>query len=361
MNSYLAAWAATDWITPIRLKKVLKVYGDLKTAWKNICLQDLIKMKETEKSIQKLLELKKNIIPEKECEKNKIHGISLMYIHDGIYPSKLKEISSPPVFLYYQGEWKDDFDISLAVIGTRRVSAYGKQVVENLVPQLASKLTIVSGLAIGIDTLSHQACLHASGKTIAVLGGSLENIYPSANKNLAQRILDTGGMLISEFPPGTEARPFHFPRRNRIISGLSLGALVIEGQEKSGSLITARMALEQNREVFAVPGNIYSSQSTGTNQLIQKGEAKLVKSAEDVFDELQIEQKKEYQEAKKQLKFSSETEEKIYNSLSHEGLDINQISEITNLETTKVSSSLTLMEIKGLVKNIGSGMWVRKI
>lgn len=359
MNFYFAAWAATDWLTPVRLKKVLKVYKNLEAAWENLCLKDLLDMRETEKSIHSILEAKKNIVPEKEYEKMKTNGISLMYIHDALYPSKLKEISSPPVFLYYKGAWQSEFDIAFAVVGTRKVSAYGKQVLENLVPQLASKLTIVSGLALGVDALAHEACLNASGKTIAVLGGSLDLIYPSSNSGLSKRILESGGMLLSEFPPGTEARPFHFPRRNRIISGLSLGTLIIEGKEKSGSLITARMALEQNREVFAVPGNIYSSQSSGTNLLIQKGEAKLVRSSEDIFEELNIEQKKEYQEAKKSLEFSSDIEEKIYHALSHEGFDISQISEVSNFDTSKISSSLTLMEMKGMVKNIGSGMWVR--
>jgi DNA processing protein len=201
------------------------------------------------------------------------------------YPRLLKEIYDPPTPLYVLGNLKPKNELMIAVVGSRKPTEYAKELIPKLIKGLVKhKFTIVSGLALGIDTLVHEETLKHGGKTIAVLGSGLKNIYPKANIDLARSILQKGGAILSEYSPTTEPRPYHFPKRNRIISGLSLGTVVIEAAKRSGSLITARMALEQNREVFAIPGSILSLNSKGTNQLIQEG-AKLVTSVKDIIEE----------------------------------------------------------------------------
>jgi DNA processing protein len=200
------------------------------------------------------------------------------------YPPQLKQIPDPPLVLYVRGDVKVLSRYALAIVGTRRPTAYGSQVAQRLARDLAQRqLVIVSGLARGIDSAAHRGALEAAGKTVAVLGSGIDVIYPRENKRLAEQVAECGA-LISEFPPGTSPAPENFPIRNRTISGLALGVVVVEAAEYSGSLITARLALEQNREVFAVPGNITSAQSFGPNHLIKQG-AKLVDEWMDVIEE----------------------------------------------------------------------------
>jgi DNA processing protein len=219
-------------------------------------------------------------------------------------------------------------------------------------------LTIVSGLAIGIDTLAHNAALTAKGRTIAILGSGLDkaNIYPAQNRHLAEKIIAEGGALVSEFNPGTPALKHHFPQRNRIVSGLSLGTLVIEADQKSGSLITAKFALEQNREVFAVPGSIYSQFSLGTNSLIREG-AKAVLCSEDIAEGLNLEKVKMFVEAKKIIPESQE-EKIILECLGKDSKHINEIVRELKLDMSKINSTLTIMEMKGMIKNLGNMTYV---
>jgi len=218
-------------------------------------------------------------------------------------------------------------------------------------------LTIVSGLALGIDTLAHKACLEARGRTIAVIGSGLDrnSIYPSSNRRLFDMIAENGA-VISEYPIGTAAMPYHFPARNRIISGLSLGVLVIEATEKSGTSLTANHALSQNRQVFAIPGPIYSPSSVGPNNLIKIG-AKLVCNIQDVLEELNLVSLTEQIEAKEIIP-DTEEEALILKLLSHEPLHIDKIVIETKLDTATVSSTLTLMEMKGKAKNLGGMQYV---
>lgn len=206
---------------------------------------------------------------------------------DPRYPARLREIHSAPATLYVRGNFAALNDPQIAVVGCRRMSAYGSENAFQFSKALAEiGITITSGLAMGIDTMAHQGALAAKGQTIAVLGTGLNNIYPSQNKKLASDIIEQGGAIISELPLDAEPFPYHFPRRNRIISALSLGVLVIEAAEKSGSLITARFALEQNREIFAIPGSIHSATSKGCHQLIKEG-ATLVESISDLLVQVQ--------------------------------------------------------------------------
>lgn len=212
---------------------------------------------------------------------------------DENYPCLLKEIYDPPQQLYYLGELKAREKFPLAVVGTRKISFYGKKATERLVNGLCQAgLTIVSGLALGVDGLAHQIALENGTRTIAVLGSGLDTVYPPDHKKLAKRIIDTGGALVSEYPPKTKPSKLTFPARNRIVAGMSLGVLVIEAPIKSGAMITARLALDQGREVFAVPGDIYSENSQGCNLLIKKG-AKPVTKIEDILESFNYNDKDE--------------------------------------------------------------------
>lgn len=276
-------------------------------------------------------------------------------IEDKNYPKLLKEIKDPPKVLYYLGEIKPE-ENCFAIVGTRRYSSYGKQVALEIAGDLAeSGLTIVSGLAPGIDTFSHQAAVERKKRTIAVLGTGLDekSIYPKSNLDLAKEIIETDGCLISEYPPGIRGTQFTFPQRNRIISGLSLGTLVIEAKEKSGALITANFAFSQKRKIFAVPGQIYSSNSKGPHFLIKRG-AKLVDNINDILQELNLPLKS------RELAFlqgENEGENLILNILKEEALYIDKIIERAKLPAATIARTLSILEIKGKVKNLGNNVF----
>ena len=280
--------------------------------------------------------------------------IKTINIQDKNYPKLLKGIKDPPEVLYVRGELNPE-ENCFAVVGTRMASAYGKQVALEIAGDLAEAgLTIVSGMAPGIDTFVHQATLERKGRTIAVLGTGLDekSIYPQSNLKLAKKILETGGCLISEYPPGTPGSKFTFPNRNRIISGLSLGVLVVEAKQKSGALITAHHAFEQKRKVFAIPGSIHSLNSKGCHYLIKKG-AKLVENANDILKELNL------PELTSPGLMRSETEEEnlILGVLKEGVLDIDKIIEKTKLSAATVASTLAVLEIKGKVRNLGGNTY----
>jgi len=233
----------------------------------------------------------KTIDPEKEYQKLQDLGVKLILEKDKEYPKQLKEIPHPPKGLYLKGNINlltQTKSIPLAIVGSRNMSEYGKQVCEKIIKDLSLyNFIIISGLAYGIDTCAHQQSLANNLKTIAVLGSGLERIYPNPNRPLAEKIIQNGGLLISEFPINSPPLTFHFLQRNRIMSGLTKGVLIIEAQERSGSLNIARLALEQNREVFAVPNPIFGKNSTGINKLIQSG-AKLTQEVKDILEEFNI-------------------------------------------------------------------------
>jgi DNA processing protein len=284
----------------------------------------------------------------------------LIIINDKAYPSQLKEISSAPPVLYFRGDIGILENKSIAIVGSRKFTTYGQRVTENITRDLVrAGLTIVSGLAIGIDGIAHRSALAGEGLTIAVLGTGIDDttIYPREHFSLAQDILYGGGAIITEQPPKTPSLKQNFPARNRIMAGLSLGTLVIEAAIGSGSLITAEFALEQNREVFAIPGDIFSPQSAGANFLIKKG-AKLVSSATDILEELNISQ---IQSTHNLKMFEPLTEEEriIWKVLSNDPIHIDKISKMTRLDTARVASVLSSLEIEGVVKNIGGQNFIK--
>ncbi len=272
---------------------------------------------------------------------------------DRTYPKILKHISDPPEVLYCRGNIALLNTECFAVVGTRAMTPYGQEAARQIVPGLARHFTIVSGLALGIDAAAHRATLDCSGKTIAVLGSGISLITPETNLRLGQDILKNNGLIISEHPGKKPAYKDSFPERNRIISGLSKGVLIIEADEKSGSLITARLAGEQNRDVFAVPGNIFSSKSMGPHKLIRTG-AKLVASAHDVLDD--------YSKLPFIKSPGLSTADPVHSVIlaileTHGPLNIDSIIEHSKLGASKIMGALALMEIQGLVTQMASGIF----
>jgi len=288
-------------------------------------------------------------------------GVRLITFWDDDYPDLLKQIYDPPALLFIKGTLKKEDKFSVAIVGTRQPSSYGKLVTERLTQELARKgLTIVSGLAYGVDMLAHKFALQSGGRTLAVLGSGVDVIYPSENRGLAKKI-ESAGVLISEFPMGTDPDRNNFPRRNRIISGLSMGTLVIEAGLKSGALITAAMALDQGREVFAVPGNVDSPKSMGTNELIKQGGAKLVISAEDILEEIQPQFSLDLQMERKQRAAAhlSEQEKKIIDLLSNEPMHIDLIAAESGQPTSHALALLLSLELKSLVRQLPGKQFIR--
>lgn len=343
---------------PVRMQKLKKGFSLFENAF-NASSNELLKAGIEENIAEEFIAARSNINPDEISEKLKKENIKVITIDDKEYPKLLKEIYKPPYLIYYKGKLKENNEFNIAVVGARKFTSYGKMAVERIAEDLANNnLSIVSGLALGIDALAHNSTLKVNGRAIAVLGSGLDkqNIYPSSNRYLADKIIDSGGVLMSEFPIGTAPLKHHFPQRNRIISGLSLGTLVIEAGEKSGALITARFALEQNREVFSVPGSIYSPTSHGTNELIKRG-ARVVTSANDIIETLDLAQITTYINNKKIIPETPE-EEQLVTHLTKEPMHINDLIRLTKLDTNVINSTLTIMEMKGMVKNLGNMQYI---
>ncbi len=292
-------------------------------------------------------------------EKNQVQ---ILTFKDDDYPQILLSIYDPPPFLFVKGEVKRDDRNAVAIVGCRSASHYGKRITERIGRELAQRgITIVSGLARGIDSIGHLSALKENGRTLAVFGSGLDVLYPPENKKLAQQIQSSGAIL-SEFFLGTKPEAQNFPRRNRLISGLSLGVVIVEAGNKSGALLTARCALEQNREVFAIPGNLGSKNSEGTNRLIKEG-AKLVTSVEDILEELRLDTKGEkpvsYLQHEKDLSQLSETEKSIFKLISDEPYHIDKIASQVPLSVPEALSALLSLELKGLIKQLSGKMFVR--
>lgn len=289
---------------------------------------------------------------QKEWDKIDKNGTRAIAIWEDDYPPLLREIYAPPPLLYVKGDFFAD-GWNLSIVGARKPTSYGQDAAKKIVRELAPyQCNIVSGLAYGIDTTAHEAALANKLKTGAVLGCGVDVVYPESNKKLAEKIIAHGGFLMSEFPAGTPPLQHHFPQRNRIVAGLSVGTLVIEAKEKSGALITARLAMEEGREVFAIPGSVFSALSDGPNDLIQSG-AKLVRSAKDIADELGIEFESDF--LNNAPPNFSEEEMAIVSVLRDTPLSINAIILKTGISAQKIGSFLTIMELAGTIRKLTSG------
>ncbi|WP_019602458.1 DNA-processing protein DprA [Teredinibacter turnerae] len=295
------------------------------------------------------------------CENN---NIEILDTDHEYYPELLREIKRPPPVLYVAGDARLLSFPQIAVVGSRNPTPSGRGSAFDFSRELAaSGFVVTSGLALGVDSAAHQGALAAQGKTIAVLGTGIDQVYPQRNKQMADQIVQTGGALVSEFPLGTTALPANFPQRNRVISGLSYGVLVVEAAPRSGSLITARYAIQQNREIFAIPGSIHNPLAKGCHQLIREG-AKLVEDAKDIVDELQhflrlqwqqLDLDKVADEPQQSEIVATEEESIILEQLGYESTPIDEIAERTELPVGDVMACLLTLELKGLVANVGTG------
>ena len=358
-------------ISSIRIKKLLDYFGSP---------EDILKASESR--LQKIEGIgriiARNIVVKrasininKEIDLIKKHNIKILTFNESIYPENLKTIYDPPPLLYVKGELKPEDNLSVAIVGSRRASFYGLSMAEKMASELANfGITVVSGMARGIDSAAHKGALKSGGRNIAVLGSGLDCVYPPENKKLFEEIAESGA-VVSEFSMQTKPLAGNFPRRNRIISGLSQGVVVVEAARNSGALITADSAIEQSREVFAIPGKADSATSFGTNRLIKQG-AKLIDNVEDIIEELQLKIKEhikksqtttlEKSEKSKDLKARRNLtgeECQIYNNINTQPRYIDDIIRDSGLSTEKVLGSLMQMEIKHLIKQLPGKFFVK--
>ncbi len=338
-----------------RVRLLLEAFGDAETAW-HASAADLEAAGLHTRLVETILRVRASGNLERTWETIQKQAITVLTWEDDGYPRRLSEIDQPPPVLYLHGQIEEADAWAIAVVGTRRVTAYGRQVAEELAAALARNgVVIVSGLARGVDIIAHQAALKNGGRTLAVLGSGVDQIYPPEHARVAQQIIENGA-LISDYPPGTPPEAGNFPPRNRIISGLSQAVIVVEASEKSGALITAAFAAEQGRQVFAVPGNIYAPQSKGTNRLIQEG-AQLLLQASDVLEALNLSQAEQHRAARKVLPADA-TEARLYGLLGREPLHVDEIGIQADMPIEQVSAALTMMELKGLVRQVGAMRYV---
>ena len=346
-------------IGPIKFKALLDVFGDVEKAYfaDKFSLEKII----GQKTAWRLVEFRRNFNQKNILAKLKTGGITVLSQEDNRYPNQLKNIPDPPICLYIKGKI-DEINFNreknfpfFAVVGTRKPTAYGQQIARMFVSQLASLgFVIVSGMAAGIDTIAHETTIESGSLTVAVLGCGVDIIYPSQNTYLYQKIVDGAGLVVSEFPPGHTVAPGLFIARNRIISGLSKGVMVIEGLKDSGSLITARFAVEQGREVFAPPSPLTSNMSQAPNSLIKQG-AKLVMTVDDILEEFNL---KIMPGRKKQPAIDLSNDEKIiFEKIAVEPQSCDELTLVTGLSINKVLDILSRLEIKGAVEKNCEGKY----
>ncbi len=355
---YLHGFNLLPQFGPARLGRIAKSFGSFEQAFKAdskaLALAGL-----DGQTAEIFLRHRASVNLAEEAEKLGAEGIGVLTFKDANYPKLLLEIPQTPPILYYKGKPPGNEELCLAVVGTRKITNYGRTVVPELLDVLVdSGLVIVSGMAFGVDSAAHKVAINKRRRTVAVLGGGLDgkSLYPKEHAFLAEQILENGGSLLSEYPMGTPNFKQNFVARNRIISGLSLATLIIECDLKSGTLITAKHALDQNRQVYAVPGPIYNPQSQGPNNLIKMG-AKPVTSANDILEDLNLKTLPE-QQMSQTLFADSEEEAALLKLLSYEPIIINELIKHSGLGTAQVTSALTFLEMKGKIKNLGGQQYI---
>ena len=342
-------------IGPARVRRLLDHFGDLALAWQ-APPEALAQAGLDRRSCENLQAARSAIDLDRVLERVEQAGLKVLTWESPDYPVNLLNIAQPPPVLYVKGALTAADEWAVALVGTRQASAYGREVAHQLATALAaSGVTVVSGLARGVDIVAHRAALEAGGRTIAVLGSGLDHIYPAEHQPVADRMAEAGA-LVSDYPLGTLPESANFPPRNRIISGLAKGVVVVEAAEGSGALITAEFAAEQGRDVFAVPGSILARGCRGTNRLIQQG-AKMVLGAGDILEELNLSLVAEHTQARVALP-ADETEKRVLARLSAEPVHVDDLGVQLNLPIAEVSSALALMELKGMVRQVGGMNYV---
>ncbi len=356
-SQYLTAVYAFNYFGPARVKLLLSYFKRAKKIWESSD-KDLSEINISDKKIAEFNKFRKEFDIEKYFDRLNKLKIEVVTILDKNYPRNLKNLDGAPLVLYYKGSLNCLKTNSVAIVGTRKMTSYGREVTEKFSSELAGfDITIISGLAYGIDTTAHKACLSVDGKTVAVLGNGLETVYPPQNFNLASEIIKKGGAIISEFPLDYPALPVNFAIRNRIVSGLSDAVVVIEGAEKSGTLLTATHAAEQGKTVFAVPGQITSPLSAAPLFLLKNG-AKIVTETKDILDELDMQIKVDTEKINR-IAPDSPQEAKILEILMNEPLHLDELVRISGCRTSEISARLTIMEMKGIVRSMGKGVYKR--
>ncbi len=344
-------------IGPVRLRTLLDTFQDVQSAW----MANPAQLKTTglgDRLVQRLVETRRSTDLEEVLATIHQHGFGVLTWADDRYPESLRDIPQSPPVLYLRGELTDQDLDGVGIVGTRRYTSYGRQVAEEVSRYLAREgFTVISGLARGIDGFAHRAALEGGGRTIAVLGSGVDHIYPPEHRELAGAIAQSGCVL-SDYPLGTPPEGQNFPPRNRIISGLSRAVVVIEAGQRSGALITAKYAGDQGREVFAVPGPIYAPQSKGTNMLLKEG-AHPVLQPEDILDVLRLTGQGSPRMIQREMP-ASQDEADIFGALDLEPLHVNEIAARVNLPVEQVTSTLAVMELKGLVRKT-AGMEYRAV
>ncbi len=337
-------------IGAVRMRALLSYFDSLEDAW-NAPPEQLQEAGLSPKLAELIAKVRASVDLERVWNQFEKQGIAILTWDDELYPPRLKEIEQPPPVIYVRGEITLDDHFAVAIVGTRRVTAYGRQIAEELASFLAGQgITVVSGLARGVDAVAHSAALKAGGRTIAVLGSGVDKIYPPEHSQMAGKMMKQGA-LVSDYAVGTAPESSNFPPRNRIISGLSMATVVVEAGETSGALITAEFAAEQGREVFAVPGSILAPQSKGANKLIQNGAHPLL-SPQDLMQALNLTRAGEFKAARKAIPADA-LEAQLLSALGAEPLHVDEIRNQTGLPIEKVSATLTLMELKGMVRQVG--------
>lgn len=354
--AYYLGFNLTPGIGPVRLARLIECFGSVRAAWE-APPSELMRCGLDARRCESLQSTRSGIDLAAELRKVERAGVYLLCIEDAAYPELLRQIPQPPPLIYVRGALASSDTWAVAVVGTRSPTTYGKEVTHRIAGELGGAgVTVVSGLALGVDSLAHAAALEAGGRSIAVLGSGVDLIYPERNRRLAERMLEQGA-LISDMPLGTLPAPLNFPARNRLISGLSLGTLVVEAGERSGALITVEFALEQGREVFAVPGSIFSRMSIGTNRLIRQG-ATLVSGAQDILEGLNWATVAEQQEIRQVLP-GDPVEEALVDALDFDPRHIDEIVRATGMPAPAVAAALAMLELKGLACQAGPMQYVR--
>jgi DNA processing protein len=345
-------------IGPVRFQRLLDICGGARGAWRASDLE-LAAAGLERRTADSLRRLRQQTTPEAVARRLAQLGIRALTLLDDDYPRNLREVSDAPPVLFIRGGLLEADAQAVALVGTRRATPYGRAAAERLARDLAAAgVTVVSGLAKGVDTSAHHASLEAGGRTLAVLGNGLDQVYPAENGALARRIAEGGcGALVSEFAPGVPPDAVNFPRRNRIISGLSRATVIVEAGERSGALITADFALEQGRDVLAVPGSIFNPMSVGANQLLRQG-ATPVTCADDILEVLGSDREAETSLAC-HVPEVAPVEAKLWRALTSEPRHADELARIVGLSSGEVAATLAMLELKGLARQVGSMLYTR--
>jgi len=355
-RAYWIALCSIAGIGPVRFQRLVELCGGAEAAWHASPFK-LAAAGLERRSIEALLNLRSHTTAHAISERLRQLGISTLTLEDDAYPANLREIADPPPVLFVRGALTGQDALAVALVGTRRATAYGTAVAERLATDLAAAgVTVVSGLARGVDTAAHRAAVDAGGRTLAVLGNGLDQVYPPSNTQLAERIVHSGA-LVSEFPPGTPPDAINFPRRNRIIAGLSRVTVIIEAGDRSGALITADFALEQGREVLAVPGSILSPTCIGSNDLLKQG-ATPVTCAEDVFVALGV-TSTNYRSLARAVPNLGEQESFVWEALGADPRHVDELARSLGRGAGEVSATLAMLELNGMARQVGTMLYTR--